>query len=245
MTDQTQNCPECAKSGDHVILRRRDGKFDLSKIDDSGQRVKVSEEQFPLPYDAARKLLAGGQLWICEEATHRINIADATLIELTGFAGRIVKLLGRKPSNGDPIAELDDLIGAIYALVSAIEHDFKGKTGTSERDPVVKRAQQVANGNVRTEGNWMAGFHFNNALFRISALLDRLPKALAGSHKKAANMYLAKTGHIWDHTNADAVRVEVNRIKHDAQGAFSSRKEGMQKALSAVTELLELGETLT
>ena len=72
-----------------------------------------------------------------------------------------------------------------------------------------------------------------------------MPKALAGSHKAAADLYLAKVGRIWDHTNADAVRIEMNRIKHDAQGVFSNRKEGMRKALSAIAEILELAGTLT
>ena len=61
-----------ARVGDRVILYRSDGKFDLFKIDESGDRVQVRESLAPLQqaYEIARGSLAsGGQVWICDEET--------------------------------------------------------------------------------------------------------------------------------------------------------------------------------
>lgn len=136
------------------------------------------------------------------------------------------------------------MCGAVYALVSAIENDFKGKLGASEFEPVFIRAQHLASGQVRKDGNWMAGFHFNSAMFRISAVLDRLPKAFGG-HTAAANKYLKKTGKPWQNKEAHEIRREVNRLKHKASGAFGGRRSALTAATTAVEQLLHLAETLT
>ena len=60
-----------AKSGDHVVLFRFDGKCDLFKIDETGKRVSVSAN-LASPQRAralAREGSATGQLWVCDEAT--------------------------------------------------------------------------------------------------------------------------------------------------------------------------------
>ena len=177
---------------------------------------------------------------------HQINLFDPRLKELASFAERIAVVAERfrkKPQ--DPVvAALDDLLGAVYALVSAIEKEFKGKLGPSEFEPVFIRAKHLAGGQVRKDGNWMAGFHFNNAMFRISAVLDRLPKAFGG-HTAAANRYRKKTGTAWTSTEAHEIRKEVNRLKHKASGVFGKRRSALKAAITAVDQLLHLAETLT
>jgi hypothetical protein len=62
-----------AKACDRIIIRRSGGKFDLDKIDESGQRVKARRE--PLGtleqiYEIAYgSLTSGGHVWVCDEAT--------------------------------------------------------------------------------------------------------------------------------------------------------------------------------
>ncbi len=176
---------------------------------------------------------------------HRINLWDPRLKDLSDLAGRIAKAVERfraKPK--DPVVgALDDLLGAVYALVSAVEKDFKGKPGPSDFGAVVTRAQQLADGEVRKDGNWMAGFHFNSALFRISAVFDRLPKSFGG-HALARSRYQKKKGKAWDDASAHAVRLEVNRLKHKASGVFGKRRKAFDEAKLAVEQLLDLAEAL-
>jgi len=177
---------------------------------------------------------------------HQVNLWDPRLKALAELAHRITVVVGRfKANRDDPVvAALDDLLGAIYALVSAVEKDFKGKTGKSDFDAVLTRAQQLASGQVRKDGNWMAGFHFNNALFRISAVFDRLPKAVGG-HIAARNAYLKRKGHPWSDKEAHDIRMEVNALKHKASGVYRGRRRALQDATIAVEQLIELAENLT
>jgi hypothetical protein len=177
---------------------------------------------------------------------HLINLWDSRLKDLSQLAARIVTVVERyKGKRDDPVvAALDDLLGAVYALVSAVERDFKGKTGNSDFEAVLIRSQQLANGQVRKDGNWMAGFHFNNALFRISAVFDRLPKALGG-HAAARQAYAKRTGHAWEDKEAHDIRDEVNDLKHKASGVFRKRRRVLKDATAAIDQLLELAETLS
>jgi hypothetical protein len=177
---------------------------------------------------------------------HKMDLADVRLSELAGLADRIVKLLEKPQTKANQalVAVLDDLLGAIYALISAREGGFKGKSRSSEFKPILERAKEVANGDVKTDGNWMAGFHFNSAIFRISAVFDRLPKAVACCHLSAKSAYLKKNGGQWKNTDAHAIREEVNRLKHTPKGLFTGRLKDFAVGLSAVKQLLELAETL-
>lgn len=182
------------------------------------------------------------------DATMRqFNPSNPDFSILSGSARRVADLLNRVAANpGSPIvAPLDDLLGALYCLVFALDNGFKGKAGASELKPVIDRANQIAKGEIKDDGNWMAGFHFNSAMFRISAILDRLPKALAGSHEGAVAAYSAKRGQTWSNKKAHAIRTEVNTVKHDDVGLWAGRNADMATALSAIDELLDLAETLT
>jgi hypothetical protein len=65
---------------------------------------------------------------------HLVNLWDSRLKDLSQLAARIVKIVERYKGKGDDpaVAALDDLLGAVYALVSAVEKDFEGKTGKSD-----------------------------------------------------------------------------------------------------------------
>lgn len=70
---------------------------------------------------------------------HMLNMWDPRLRQLTTFAERIHTIAERFRSRPkDPsLAAIDDLLGAVYALVSAVENEFKGKTRVSDFDAVV------------------------------------------------------------------------------------------------------------
>lgn len=174
-----------------------------------------------------------------------LNTWDPRLRQLMTFAERIHTIAERFRARAkDPsLAAIDDLLGAVYALVSAVENEFKGKTGVSDFEAVVTRAAQLAQGQVRHEGNWMAGFHFNSAIFRLSAIYHRLPQSLGG-HKKAMKSYREKTGRDWAHDKAAAISGEVNQLKHH-QGTFTGRRQELKDATAAVEQLIDLAEVLT
>jgi hypothetical protein len=173
-----------------------------------------------------------------------IDTKDPTLRTLVDFGARIVKLLeaAHAASSDDLIGALDDLLGAVYALIFAREEGFKGKAGASEFSVALDRAKDVVNGQIFADGNWMAGFHFNSAMFRISAVFDRLPKAVACCHLTATKTYQHKTRQPWKKKDAHAIREQVNVLKHSAGGLYKGRRANLKIALSAVEELIELAE---
>jgi hypothetical protein len=91
--------------------------------------------------------------------------------QLASYGKRILKLLRSSQAQKSHyfLATLDDFLGAVYALVfsQCNVHPFSSRNGQIEIATVIKRAEDIANGTLRTSGNWMAGFHFNGALFRI------------------------------------------------------------------------------
>ena len=183
-----------------------------------------------------------------------LDLKDKTQKRLAGFAARIVTLV-EKPNvqkNEPLVSVLDDLLGAAYALIAARQENFKGKLGKSEFAPILDRAKLIATAKPKNSGNWMAGFHFNSAMFRISAVFDRLPKSLAGcKHAEAccehgaAARYQKVKGKAWQMQQLHDIRKEVNAIKHDAVGVYRGRKANLNAALAAVNQILELAEALT
>lgn len=183
-----------------------------------------------------------------------IGRADPTYGRLANFAARLKVLLDRPKVQADPYLShtLDDFLGAIYALILAKSQDFTDRpAGTSpERDKVQIRAEQVANGHVRLGGKWMAGFHFNSALLRLSAVYHRILRVLTNDHRKGATVgdlrnklaYGTWTGRPWSHANIQQIHTEVNALKHDSAGVGGGRNATYAHALDAVEELLDVLE---
>ncbi len=182
-----------------------------------------------------------------------LDLKDSKQKRLASLAARIVTLL-EKPgvqSNKPLVSVLDDLLGAVYALVAARQEKFHGKMGESEFPPILNRAKLLATGKPKTSGNWMAGFHFNSAMFRISAVFDRLPKSLAGcKHGEgccehgAAARYRKTKGKRWRSQQLHEIRREVNAIKHEAIGVYKGRRANLNAGLAAVNQILDLAEAL-
>ena len=168
---------------------------------------------------------------------------------LVGFAARLENLLARPKVQADdnlPDA-LDDFLGAVYALVLAKSLGFTDRpTGKqTERDKVQVRAQHVSTGRIRLDGKWMAGFHFNSAILRLSAVYHRALRVITADHGR--NQWVAKLlpklAYAWSNVNIGKVHIEATKLKHDGGGLGKGRDAKFGQALDAVDELLNLIET--
>lgn len=180
-----------------------------------------------------------------------LKLDDSKDGQLASYGNRILKLLHscRAQKSHYFVATLDDFLGAVYALVfsQCNVHPFLSRNGPIEIETVIKRAESLANGTVRTSGNWMAGFHFNGALFRIAASYHRGLKVVAKKEnaRKWKNELLPEVERAfpaWKHQNLDEVYDEVNDLKHTAEGKFNFREVDLAEAKAAVEELLNLFE---
>lgn len=184
----------------------------------------------------------------------QIDRTDPVYGRLAGFAGRLKTLLDRPKVQADPYLchVLDDFLGAIYALILAKSQDFADRPAgmSPERDKVQVRAHQVANGQLRLDGKWMAGFHFNSALLRLSAVYHRILRVVTNDHRKGMTVgdlrnklpYTAWTGRAWSCTSIQKIHQEVNTLKHDSSGLGAGRTAQYGHALDAVEELLDVLE---
>lgn len=185
----------------------------------------------------------------------QIDLKDATFKILSTYADRIGKLLNsyRDTSSSELTACLDDLLGGVYALIYAKQNDFRDRPSLPiEIAAVTVRAEQLAKGLVRTDGKWMAGFHFNSALFRISGTYHRFLKVVVGKNGDvgalrplAEELYRQRIGADWKNSNVRAIHGQVTDLKHTVGGTYEGRRvdAGFQNAVSAVGELLDLVET--
>jgi hypothetical protein len=111
-----------------------------------------------------------------------IDLKDPVYGALAGYAGRIATSLtdARAQADANLAGSLDDFLGVIYSLVQSKQHGFADRTGAIEIKAVEKRAKRISVGEVRTDGKWIAGFYFNNALFRTAAVYHRILKIATG-----------------------------------------------------------------
>jgi hypothetical protein len=183
---------------------------------------------------------------------------DPEFLKLTTLAERIAQLLNFKPQPKQSLqACLDDLLGAVYSLMYAKHFKFSSRPqalGQNDIGNVLIRARKMAVSKLRTEGKWTAGFYFNNALFRTSAVYHRAVKILAESEE--SREYLDKLEPIakqryedarhasWSNTNVRKVHDEVNGLKHTSSGISGGRGVEFDIAVEAVGEILDLIEAL-
>ena len=173
---------------------------------------------------------------------------DQAFLKLAKGARRIAALLEtpKVKASGQIKGCLDDLLGAIYALVFAAKEDFEHRVAKPiEADKVLIRANQLADGKVRTDGKWMAGFHLNSALFRLSATYDRILKiVVGGSGDLGARREEAECRYNWKNTNIRAIHGQATDLKHTPKGTHDGRRKdaGLQNAADALNELLGLVE---
>jgi hypothetical protein len=179
--------------------------------------------------------------------------------KLAEFAGRIATLLESPEVQSRPSlqASLDDLLGGVYSLIYATHHDYTDRPQTLSSDDirnVLRRAKEMSNLRVRSEGKWTAGFYFNNALFRISAVYHRVLKTLSGRDKErlhipdllpiAEKLFKSAQSLNWSNTSVKKIHREVNDLKHTPAGIYEGRRVKFDEAVQALDEVLGLIEVL-
>jgi len=176
-----------------------------------------------------------------------LDLTDATEAQLAGCARRINRLL-KSPAvtaNAEAQSSLDDFLGAVYALIRAKQEGFRDRPGRAIAiKPVAQRAARIAAGNLKTDGLWIAGFYFNNALFPTAAVYHRMLKVITGgSGFVPALLPIAQARYPhWASTELSKVHSQVNELKHDPQGIYHGRTVTYAEALAAAGELLDLIE---
>ena len=182
-----------------------------------------------------------------------VDLKDQTYRRLAKSANRIDKLLAARPTDPHLRDTLDLFLGALYALALAKLGGFVDRTkGSTQVTAITTRAADVAAGRIRLDGKWMAGFHFNSALFRIAAVYHRLLKIVVDNPKtgetvdvlrpRADQLYREWTRHQWSRTKADWVHGEVTGLKHQPNASLNRRRAKFEHAVDGVEELLKLIE---
>lgn len=175
-----------------------------------------------------------------------LDSADHIHAVLSNYAGKIARLLSRLDTQANPdfAGSLDDLLGAVYALLQAKQHGFTNRTSPIQISAVEKRAQKIAEGKIRLSGKWIAGFYFNNALFRIAAVYHRVLKIIVGGNDhvpvlvpKARRLFAQ-----WTNSKLAIIHREVNDLKHTPRGVHDQRMVTYDDAVAAAGELLSLIE---
>jgi hypothetical protein len=167
-------------------------------------------------------------------------------------AGRIRTLFESQlvQSSASMQASLDDLLGAVYSLVYARNHDYDDRQHAldpKDIQAVSVRALDISKGKVRTEGKWTAGFYFNNALFRIAAIYHRAlkiatEKETEGDYVGALLPEVERKHPKWKNANLMKIHRQVNDLKHTADGVYQGRDVKFNEAVCALDELLSLIE---
>ncbi|WP_321472736.1 hypothetical protein [uncultured Paludibaculum sp.] len=176
-----------------------------------------------------------------------LDLGDADQGALARYSGRISKLLSLSEVMASPdlAASLDDLLGGVYGLVQAIQFGFVDRLERPiQISAVQKRATQLAAGNVRTDGKWVAGYCFNNALFRIAAVLHRVLKIVTGE-RRYVPVLIPEAQRLYPHWRCEKLNVvhsQVNDLKHTPLGAYEQRSASFADAIASVDELLQLLE---
>jgi hypothetical protein len=188
----------------------------------------------------------------------QLNLANPPYGRLAGLAGRLSRLLAHGTTQADRAVAgtLDEFLGALYGLSLAQTQGFVDRpVGIDIEIAVLQdRSDKLARGDVRIDGKWMAGFHFNSGLLRLSAVYHRSLKTVTGNVGKKIDIpnLLAEldkpalfprwAGSVWSRTNIVRVHREVNDFKHTAQGLNAGRDVPYAVAVDAAEELLVLLE---
>lgn len=173
--------------------------------------------------------------------------SDPSIQKLIRSAGRVAALL-KLPKIPEAVVDcLDLLLGGLIALAFARTYDYQHRSGPVEVDKIVLRTEELSQGKIRAGGKWMAGFHFNGALFRLSSVYDRVLTIVAAGGDVGERRSDAITRYSCELKHAHAIHRQVNLIKHSKSGTHSGRESNadLDGAILAVEEIVALLERWT
>lgn len=141
-------------------------------------------------------------------------------------------------------------LGALHALIRAAELGFRDRTQTipttAYAQSLGRMLKRLGEGNAALRGQWLAGFYFNDAMFRLAALYERGLKAAVGARGRESVPHLRQIGiakGVMGSTNfsaLDAVRTDVNELKHRDGLVLKGREVAFDRAIEAAREAREL-----
>lgn len=178
-----------------------------------------------------------------------MDLIDVTAPELQALAQKLEPLMksSRGAAERDP---LDYLLGALHALFQAKQLGYQHRPQSLDdkywNEGPLPRVGYMAQGKLRVEGKWLAGFYFNSALVRLAAAFDRTVR-LKATRKKIK----VKKRPVWNllldlglqrFSKGKLARVyrEVNPLKHAPEGLATGRRITMTDATQAFDEMLDL-----
>lgn len=138
---------------------------------------------------------------------------------------RLAKKIGRVRRDADTIGTVGYLLGAVYALRSALDHEPRavvnagGVVAEAYDREVAAVARDLANGLEPAQPLWITGFHFHSALHRIAAACDRIPQVVY-KWREGKSPSKPERDAFWKH---DAILIaifdQVNWLKHRRGGS--------------------------
>ncbi|MGH9445471.1 MAG: hypothetical protein ACRD3O_07080 [Terriglobia bacterium] len=178
-------------------------------------------------------------------STLSLDLNHPSEARLAGCAHRISQLLAAPAvtANADVESSLDDFLGAVYALIRAKKKNFQDRPGRRIKiKPVAQRAARIAAGHVKTDGLWIAGFYFNNALFRTAAVYHRILKVATGTEGHVPTLQLEAVARYagWNSIRLYKIHNQVNELKHESQDVYHGRLVSYDDPLTAACDLLDL-----
>lgn len=141
-------------------------------------------------------------------------------------------------------------LGALHALARAVELGFRDRVGSiparSYSRDLTRRLKRFGDGKLSLKRQWLAGFYFNDATFRLAALYERGLKAATGG-KGQENVPCLRQIAIAkglmsesDFRALDAVRKDINHLKHRDGLLLKGRTVPLRRAIVAAREALQL-----
>lgn len=168
---------------------------------------------------------------------------DEAARELRSLAGASAGLKARNQA-GAGIKGM--YLGALYGLYRATELQFRNRTGSSVsrtyRTQLTLAFRRLAAGAPAVSGDWLAGFYFNDSLFRLAAFYERGLRIATGASGRpdvpclralaVAKRLMSAT----DFLALDQVRRDVNDLKHRDGLVLKGRSVDLNVAVNAARE---------
>jgi len=173
---------------------------------------------------------------------------EEALRQIKDLAVQLSKLRAETASDK---SNLGLLLGVLYALARAMVLRFEDRTGAAlphdYPNELSDISMSIGRGALPQDGQWLAGFYFNSALQRLSAIYHRTLRVLnnaEGSRRSAPQLArdaIAKKLLPQDKLVAFlVVQDEINRLKHVSDSVLVNRPVDIALAVMAAKEAVFL-----
>jgi hypothetical protein len=140
------------------------------------------------------------------------------------------------------------LTGIAYSIIKSEEYGYSHEIRPSHSKKVSEAAIDICSGKTPEDRKWIAGYYFNDAIYRIAAVYDVSLRILTDG-KERNNEVLAKaavkTGVLKDRDidKLKPIYKDVNKLKHDLEKALPYQKtKSIVPVIKAYEQLCELVE---